>query len=482
MATVDSGGTGNLGFRVDTGECQAVATIPARDWFSVVNGDVMIDPDTGMGTLLSEGLSEFAVDILPNGTGGVRGLDVRLRLVTDDGLEEMAFDHLRIEQDAGECSYSANPVILSYDQFPTETQALGNVRIETQRKCPWDATKDKSWVTWLGPTSGSGPGIVRYRVADSFSSDLRRAKIRVNGAAHDVLQKGYPLISAFRPTITLVVPTPPGGRPQSSTTASAVRLRWRDRANNETGFIVRRGPTTPMVYTLAADRETFLDRAPEPGAKNCYTIVAFNDAGRSGPAKVCIDVPANGESTVADSDTQGPHYVSDVSPHVRVDDDAGKLPNLPTVRIYKAYEAWGEPGVENALEARGYIHGESLFVRPIKDLAVGIPDETAVVIVPSASDGNLGGQVRVVNSARARRSLRRFASNGGAVILHRWSEGGKTYRVPVKGKPSSTLAGYDVYEIGEGAAYATVDAVDHPLAGALGRNLDRLLREVLRQQ
>lgn len=243
-----------------------------------------------------------------------------------------------------------------------------------------------------------------------------------------------------------------------------------------------RGPGQPMVYTLAADRQTFLDTTPELGASNCYTIVAFNEFGRSGPGKVCIDVPANSDRATDTPEVAGPVYVPGPSLHTVVDTGAGERPRLPAVRIYKAYEPWGEPGVEDALLARGYIHGESLFVHPIEDLVSGVPAKTVVVIVPSASDGNEGGQVRWMNAPRARRGLRNFVLGGGVVILHRWSDGGPVYRVPVKGRASSSRWGYQVFDAGDGAAYATSDPVDHPLAGVLGRNLDRLLESVLHRR
>ncbi len=223
----------------------------------------------------------------------------------------------------------------------------------------------------------------------------------------------------------------------------------------------------------------------------CYQLFAQrsnaqNQVEKSLPVRACVDIGTlagltrTADGTASSSWVDGLSYVTEPAEVVVVDPGPNAAPERPAARVYAAYQPWGDPQLETVLEAQGFNTGLSLFVHPVEDLTAGIPEETAVVLVPSASDGDRGEQISTVNSAGVQRVLRRFVEGGGKVVLHRWSAGGVSYRLPVPSTGSRRFAGYDVYRYGEGIVYATAEAVDHPEAGPLGRRLYRLLERIRR--
>jgi len=70
-----------------------------------------------------------------------------------------------------------------------------------------------------------------------------------------------------------------------------VALRWTDRSNDESGFRIERctgsGCTAfPQVGTVLAGTVTFTDSAVARSTKYTDRVLAFNDAGLSGPSNV----------------------------------------------------------------------------------------------------------------------------------------------------------------------------------------------------
>jgi len=402
------------------------------------------------------------------GSGKVRyQVDANGAGIARAGTLLVAGSGFKVSQAAAPCTFAASVISQG---FPPEGGA-SKFNVATLVGCVWVAESSSKWVQIMD-NARTGDGRVRYSVESSNKKGRRRAKIRFGDIGHQIVQLGAAAAD---------YPAPPKRLELQVMSPQAVRLRWKDKARNETGYMLA---TADTVYTLARNRVMYLDEGAIPGAINCYTLQAFNDAGLSGPVKACVTTPAS-RTTASPSTARaanlpvGPQYVTGPVGRVAVGADAGTLPTLPTARIYKAYEPWGQRGVEEALEARGYVRGESLFVHPVQDLAAGIPVGTAVVLIPSASDGDRLGQVSAVNAAPAQRALSRFVRTGGYLVQHRWSERRAAYRVPVDDAPSRRLGGYDVLERGGGAVYVTYKAVDHPAAGPLARLLDRMLDRLL---
>ncbi len=390
------------------------------------------------------------------------------RSVARRGTATIAGEAFTVNQRAARCTFAPSMITQSF----TPAGGAGSFRVDTLAGCDWTPSPDAGWVQILNARTGDGQ--VLYTV-DSNDGPKRRTKIRFGNRFHNVVQLGAGAANR---------PAPPKRLQLAVRNSGAVRVKWRDQANNETGYVLVRDD---VVWMLAADREMYLDTEAVAGAVNCYTLQSFNDAGASGPVMACIQVPAtrSAEARAANM-PEGPHYITEPARRVVVDAEAGTLPTVPRARIYKAYEPWGEATVEQSLQARGYIRGVSLFVHPPQDMRDGIPEGTQIVLIPTASAGDDLGQVSAVSSEAAQRALRRFVRRGGDVVLHRWSDRDEAYRMPVGGAPSRSVRGYEVYEprseseAGAGAAYATDRPVDHPVAGPLGRLLERLLDRLAR--
>lgn len=390
--------------------------------------------------------------IVPQGdTSGTGTAGIRLQVLPNPGEVErvgrvlVGDGQVLVTQAASTCTFSSTVSMQSF----TAEGGSGSFRVQTQPGCAWEATTGADWVQIAGGAR-TGSGVVRYTVAANEAS-RRRATLRFADQAHRIGQLPESAADRPAPPTDLRLKLRPNGK---------VRVRWRDRATNETGYLLARDG---MRYTLAADRKAFTDVGPITDPTTCYVLQAFNDAGRSGPVKACLP----GTQTRI-----GPSYLTAVAPR-HTERDAGALPTLPVVRIYEAYEPWGEPGLEQALEAAGWVRGESLFVHPVQDLLTGIPAGTEVVMLPSASHGDRFGQVTTVDAAGA--ELRAFVADGGTLVLHRWSKRDASYTIPVPTRGARQRAGYDLFRHGKGAVYATSDMVDAPRADAPPGPLDRLL-------
>src|SRR5262249_3877279 len=56
--------------------------------------------------------------------------------------------------------------------------------------CPWTATASDSWITFTGPTSGTGTGIVTYAIATNPSKTLRTGTVTIGGQKVTITQAG----------------------------------------------------------------------------------------------------------------------------------------------------------------------------------------------------------------------------------------------------------------------------------------------------
>ena len=93
------------------------------------------------------------------------------------------------------------------------------------------------------------------------------------------------------------------------------------------------------------------------------------------PLLVFAISPALGQdSTDVPPDPATPTYVT----------GAGVFPGPPVIRVYQDSIPWfGENREKATLLALGKVLGTDYFVHPLSDLALGIPSDTAVVLITS---------------------------------------------------------------------------------------------------
>jgi len=70
----------------------------------------------------------------------------------------------------------------------TATGGSGNVTVTTSSSCPWSATSSESWLTVVSGASGTGAGVVMYRVAANTSGLARAASLSIGGQTFTVNQ------------------------------------------------------------------------------------------------------------------------------------------------------------------------------------------------------------------------------------------------------------------------------------------------------
>ena len=86
------------------------------------------------------------------------------------------------------------------------------------------------------------------------------------------------------------VPQAPAGLRKARINSEQVRVRWRDRSDNETGFRIERRPITENAFesrgTVPAGGTEFIDAAAK-GTVYIYRVVAFNGDGDSRSSNDC---------------------------------------------------------------------------------------------------------------------------------------------------------------------------------------------------
>jgi hypothetical protein len=86
------------------------------------------------------------------------------------------------------CTATVSPTSLNLGA----AAASGSLNIVAAADCGWGAAAEASWVTWEGPTTGLGPGTVRYVAAANGSTKGRATVIYVGGNNIPVAQAGAP--------------------------------------------------------------------------------------------------------------------------------------------------------------------------------------------------------------------------------------------------------------------------------------------------
>lgn len=101
--------------------------------------------------------------------------------------------------------------------------------------------------------------------------------------------------------------------------------------------------------------------------------------------------------------------------------------------IYKNYSAWfGFNTSEQVLQAPpfNFVTGTDYIVKPMSDLALGIPAGTDVVFIPGASNGNALNQITDEKAPAAQAALDAFVKGGGCLVIVVGDNSGDAYLVP----------------------------------------------------
>lgn len=82
------------------------------------------------------------------------------------------------------CRYALSASALTLDA----AGGSGSFEITASAGCPWSATSSQAWLTFTGPTSGTGNGTVSFQVAVNNTTANRTAVISIAGLAFTVTQ------------------------------------------------------------------------------------------------------------------------------------------------------------------------------------------------------------------------------------------------------------------------------------------------------
>jgi hypothetical protein len=90
---------------------------------------------------------------------------------------------------------------------------------------------------------------------------------------------GYFQYKNWKAEISKIPPVVPSKLIASQTTATQVKLTWKDNSNNEIGFILYRDGET--LAELSENKKTYLDTGLKPATRYYYQIKAYNLSGES---------------------------------------------------------------------------------------------------------------------------------------------------------------------------------------------------------
>ena len=82
------------------------------------------------------------------------------------------------------CTFSLSGSSQSF----TATGGTGNVTVTTSSDCAWSATSSESWLTVVSGSSGTGAGVVAFRVAPNTTGEARAASLSIGGQTLTVNQ------------------------------------------------------------------------------------------------------------------------------------------------------------------------------------------------------------------------------------------------------------------------------------------------------
>ncbi len=131
---------------------------------------------------------------------------------TRSGIITIGDKQYAINQAAAPCTYSLSPTSAS---FPS-AGGTGNVSVTARSGCTWTATKNASWITITGGSSGSGNGTVSYSVAAN-AGGARSGIITIGDKQYTINQEATPCTYAL--SLASASFSPAGGTGNVSVTA-----------------------------------------------------------------------------------------------------------------------------------------------------------------------------------------------------------------------------------------------------------------------
>ena len=82
------------------------------------------------------------------------------------------------------CTFSLSASSQSFNAMG----GTGNVSVNTTSSCTWSATSSETWLTIVSGASGTGTGVVVFRVAANASGQVRTASLSIGGQTFTVTQ------------------------------------------------------------------------------------------------------------------------------------------------------------------------------------------------------------------------------------------------------------------------------------------------------
>ncbi|MCP5111338.1 MAG: hypothetical protein GY953_10945, partial [bacterium] len=126
----------------------------------------------------------------------------------------------------GGCNFLVTPLAQSFGA-DGGTQA---VRVEVQPGCSWTARSNNSWITLTQGASGSGTGLVEFRVSPNPNTTQRTGTLTIAGFTHTVTQSGgTPCTFSIVPTSANFAAS--GGTRSVNVNASAISCAWTATSN-----------------------------------------------------------------------------------------------------------------------------------------------------------------------------------------------------------------------------------------------------------
>lgn len=101
----------------------------------------------------------------------------------------------------GGCSYTLTPT----SQGINASGGTGTVSVTTRSTCSWTVTRTGSWITITGGSSGSGNGVVTYRVSSNGGSSTRYGTLTIAGQPVTIAQSASAAPNAPRGARIVVV-------------------------------------------------------------------------------------------------------------------------------------------------------------------------------------------------------------------------------------------------------------------------------------
>lgn len=153
------------------------------------SGQVGVTATSGCNWTASANVGWIAVTSGASGTGtGTVGYTVAANAagLARSGTLTVAGKTFTLSQAAAACTYGVTPLTQSFGN----NAGTGSVSIVAPTGCAWNVTKDATWVTVSGSTSGSGNGSLAFGVAANTSGKTRTGRLFVQGATVTVSQNG----------------------------------------------------------------------------------------------------------------------------------------------------------------------------------------------------------------------------------------------------------------------------------------------------